>query len=1673
MKADGAPPRIVAVANGEYASHTPLERAVTDTSHLVRLLGEDEGGAPVVLADLRRGALLDEIDAVLAPRTMAGSRLIVLWTGHGVIGPDGRLRLLARSSETADGEVATAGDLGEWAARTGAAQILVVVDTCFSGSGVPDALTMADAVLRGRADVSGTWFCVLAAARGDEPARSGALPRELGRLLEEGPRDPVMRLRWNAYEEMLRGDDLVDALLDEWSEPRHTPHRASTGRARPLLKNPLHRRRAPHEVVEHLLQAARGTSTQGLYFTGRERSIAEMVDWMRDRVPGVLLVTGPAGSGKSALLGRIVSLSVPDERARILATEVPAELDPGEGSVAAHLHVRGMEPRAVVLELAAQLDLAPDAGVWDLLACAERRRAQGRPMTVVVDGLDEAGETESRSIATEVLEPLAREALVVVGSRQLAAAVGEPGLSALLGAPARTVDLGSDVVGTLEDLRCYVVRRLEGVDERMVPEVIADEIVRIARAADPSQEGPFLLARLLTSQLRARPLDVSQLGWKSAMAADVETALESDLAGTVLRVDGRPHPTAARELLRALACAYGNGLPPDDVWPQLATATSASGTTYSREDVFALLVALGRHVVMGSEGGHAVYRIAHQRLVDHLRPTVGTGFGRRLAPGVALPVAQAVAALYEGLLDEGEQPDAHTYLWRHVWRHIADAGPAGVPMMRRLADGRPELTLDMAMVAAAVADRLRWDGNSQEALRLHEEAVELRRELDDDLSLATALFDLAFSRMSVGDPAGAEDAAAEASDLARAHGSDTEASGVTGVALLARALAQARQGNWAAARRIAQDSVELLERAAADDPGLVAPVASARIIAANAALNLGDVADADELCRRALESLDDEVEDASGQEEELLEAITTQARVFLAAPSLAADGALAALAARLVEAHRRCGRTGSVRDVVTAEGLRVLAITLLSRRTAVQPDDVEPERLLDEAIELLGDLRNEDSEAQLVLAMSHLTRGVFFPGAPTSEEDRDLAGHLLRHLAPVSAGAAAALGQELLRQVGQEQQRGELGAASGVERLREAVELMSRSGSTLMLPPLANALQLLAVLLSQLRRWGEVEIAAEEVLEVQRQLCDGSAARVRAVATALSDVVFRRLLTRPLEAIDLAAESLALLESVDDGTPTAALLRGIASLNHSAALTVAGRRAEAATAAREAVDLLDVEDAPPLYVTALGTALLNDCYHRLEDGDVEGAVATGRRAVDILAGPEALPSSAKLAQARVNLGRALRASGPDAQAEAQASIQLGIEQLLSELSDDVPSHVVLAEALNVEGSGGWDRVLAQLESAPETADRLRLLRARPIAELGTTVQDFLSALTERRHNPEATREVHEIARLRRDEDPAAFDAAWSDAAGDVPAWLSIRPSQSHQLVAWFNTTTWAASREFLLTHPELLDASTDVLLEELLLGDDAHDALIDMHLDLRVRAAQDGVDAAYAPVLAGVLVDHWLDAEDQEAYLGEHRDELLQPAVEEVLRRRQDDGDSVADGFLAVLTLVRGDEDHLAFQVLESAAFGRNLLRPAWRAQDVPRLRALAELCLQAEDADDSDRRLATVACAVAGALGGEVDPAADAAASAVADAGSAGEVEELRGVVTDAIAFHPDQAAALVQILVRLPVAAVSTQGRTVMLDEAVQADTVSKGTDRTVADPYPPRDVGPSADSRTRWPG
>ncbi|MGI8776360.1 MAG: AAA family ATPase [Acidimicrobiales bacterium] len=754
-------PHFVGIGIDTYEHDPPFGRleALADIEAIAGLLSGSRGFVTVVHGDLLAPEALQKVQRALPSAALAGCALMVMWAGHGEQSATGTLRLITGDAYPNVNPSVTAEWLAAQAVYTGASQVLLVLDTCYAGQAIIDAAGLVARLKANLGEPKPVWVGILASAQAYEQARDGLFAAALRRVLEKGPNDPVLLLRFNAFNEGVRGDDVIDAVVQEWTASTQRPESATQGRPGVLLPNPLYDPNAPERVVEHLLLAAQGRAPdeEGSYFTGRDEQLAEIVAWMGRYEPGVLVITGPAGSGKSAIAGRIVSLSNPAERATLVASG-PVDHDPGEGSVHAHVHARRLTVDRVAELLDEQLRRR------NVLPPATERRSRhellgaigrvGERLTIVIDGLDEA-EQEAWSIADDLVRELGRTCRVLTATREMDRQ-GAPSLVATLGTMV-PLDLGDPkwFAQTEANVRDYVLRRLAAVGEAsawMDPALVADHIAGMAQGN--VDEGLFLLARVITSQLRSDPVDTTEPGWETSLVTSIEDALHRDLGRIAdAAPSGAPGPIAARELLTALAWGYGSGLP-DDAWPAIATALSTIGVTYRRPDVYWALVVAGRYVVAADGGGRAAYRLSHQRLVRYLRPQRRPAERLERDPG-ALAVSSAIRALFDEVVAAGDDPVSHRYLWLHAWRHCADAGMPGIEHLRTIAEWSAAFVPDLAMALNNLGIRYAEVGRRGEAVAPTEEAVALYRALaaDNDAfvpDLAMALNNLGIRYAEVG-----------------------------------------------------------------------------------------------------------------------------------------------------------------------------------------------------------------------------------------------------------------------------------------------------------------------------------------------------------------------------------------------------------------------------------------------------------------------------------------------------------------------------------------------------------------------------------------------------------------------------------------------------------------------------------------------------------------------------------------------------------------------------------------------------------------------------------------------------------------------------------------------------------------------------------------------------------
>ncbi|MER8095546.1 tetratricopeptide repeat protein, partial [Streptomyces goshikiensis] len=755
-----------------------LTGATAQMRELCELL-EERGYATTVVEDPPRDALDRPVRDWAKDWDATGGHgpAVVVWSGHGIL--DGQeLRLVVRDTDDAEYEDETysANLLTSAALRAQADQVLLLIDTCHAGAGVFESLKKALDKLstRNLPPDRAAWIGVLASSRPQEKAEAGGILLEtFARVLREGLRSDTYRSEWSRRNGQISGAAVMQAVLDEWpTEIGQRPLDAMTGRIRPMFDNPLRSANPEPELVEHLVQAARGAAPddEGWFFSGRRRVLGEITEWLEARQPGLFLVTGSAGSGKSAVLGRIATLSDPDHRADILAHNplVPQDPDPGEGSVDVALHLRGFTVQQLAEAIARRLALPRPQTPAALIAEVEQGWPDSRRLVLVLDGLDEAAPDQAHPVVEQLLAPLSRLSCVLLGSRDRPfRPQQEPGesldqaVSRLLDVRARASDLDAES-DTESDIREYCRRRLLA---RGLTDPDATTATGLVAGRASTRSGGFLFARMATDSLLRRfaaaGTEDRDWDWEEGIPSSISAAFTEDLeSGPVRERDGVVLPHAAEDLLTALAWSAGNGMPARGVWEAAASALSGDGIEYGPEDVDWLLNEYGRYVVEDTDGTQAVYRLYHREFIAHLQQVSQPS-------DPAYRVARAMVDLLRG-------QDANRYTRRSLSAHAVMAGTPGIALLRELADDREEFLSPLAHALGDLAVSWSEDGRREEALPLSQEATDLHRTLAETdpgaylPDLAGSLNNLATFQSSTGDRQGALTTITQAVTIQRA-----------------------------------------------------------------------------------------------------------------------------------------------------------------------------------------------------------------------------------------------------------------------------------------------------------------------------------------------------------------------------------------------------------------------------------------------------------------------------------------------------------------------------------------------------------------------------------------------------------------------------------------------------------------------------------------------------------------------------------------------------------------------------------------------------------------------------------------------------------------------------------------------------------------------------------------
>ncbi|WP_190075719.1 WD40 repeat domain-containing protein [Streptomyces lanatus] len=456
--------------------------------------------------------------------------------------------------------------------------------------------------------------------------------------------------------------------------------------------------------------------TEG-YFSGRDEQLETLAGWLDDETaaPGLRLVTGKAGAGKSALLGVLVCASHPALRrhTRTLWASL-GERAPGENDRLAVVHARRLALDDIVVSLARQLrfidgrDGGTDEGEASEQAAGNPAEyllrllpGHGRPVTVVVDALDEA--LRPQEITTALLVPLAQRVQGPRSRLRLLVGVRDDerfhGLRALAQDAGGCTDLSAICPETVcRDVALYV-KRLLAADgpyaagalrpvRNTLAEAIADTLTRPSHSSRPAHDTSALQwGEFLTAGLYVHYLLTSPLPGTTQEAAVLGRAVPRNLPA-LLELDLHRHQSTQpllQPVLTALAFAQGRGMP-ESILAHATTAftTPSDGSTpLSMPDLYALLDGEARFYLRRDvdHDGTTLYRLFHEGLADWLRDPSSQPPDQDTPTATASPLKPA-ERLYERLLDSVPRDAsgraqwhlATPYLLRHTAQHAISVG---------------------------------------------------------------------------------------------------------------------------------------------------------------------------------------------------------------------------------------------------------------------------------------------------------------------------------------------------------------------------------------------------------------------------------------------------------------------------------------------------------------------------------------------------------------------------------------------------------------------------------------------------------------------------------------------------------------------------------------------------------------------------------------------------------------------------------------------------------------------------------------------------------------------------------------------------------------------------------------------------------------------------------------
>jgi WD40 repeat protein len=695
---------VLCIATSDYDSPAYQPLNVGSEVSVVRdwLLGPDGQWSGFAEVQLPLNPSLYEVQQALrdedgGSRFRDGDAVFVYVTGHGFPGEGGHRLALANTQPDESGTAFRTVELLSALKDGGVEHAVVIIDTCHSGQTLTD--------LGYYSDLPPSWLVLFTSGK-DATAGVGVFARALEAFLgqQKAAYSGPLGLADGPY--LLSLDfitSLNDAMVASNQRLRTDGQLPVSAVRHPCLPNPGYdaaraatgtlggeRREFALRKVDleaHWLPSARGAGAdlQGDFFTGRATLMKELLSFVRGR-PGILVLTGRAGCGKSAALSRLVTFADPTlaELHKDLVVALPIDVRPRPGDCDVAVVAKGRSVSQTLGQLVTGLgsSAAPTAeGLRESLSEFATRR--GRPATLVVDGVDESLEVRALIGALADLREIESHVRLLVGVRGQAedsgSGVGAPTL--LTSGWSQAVVIAGDCEPYWQpaDLEDYAARLLRSAPTS--PYADGGDTLLVARELGTQAERSFLLvhlaARALATEETTRTSDDPAL--TNLLGEGLIGLLRDDLNRSIPDAADRQ---AARDLLVASAFAQGRGTPWRSIWPRLATAVSAAGPqarTYGDTEAAALLGGrLSGYLVRDEEGGESLFRPFHDALAASLRVNPFSPDGSSPedddppSPDAVAATHRRIVMALRPLVDVGLAENASDVVPPYVRRHLAD-----------------------------------------------------------------------------------------------------------------------------------------------------------------------------------------------------------------------------------------------------------------------------------------------------------------------------------------------------------------------------------------------------------------------------------------------------------------------------------------------------------------------------------------------------------------------------------------------------------------------------------------------------------------------------------------------------------------------------------------------------------------------------------------------------------------------------------------------------------------------------------------------------------------------------------------------------------------------------------------------------------------------------------------